>query len=62
MSAQELVNGANKSIVGLPVNINKLINQLSESEDITHEQAAKKIYLAINKWRKDRLPTAREIV
>ena len=62
MSAQELVDRAEKTSVGIPLNISKLITQLAEMENISFDDAARKMYLAIAEWHNNRPPTVSQIV
>lgn len=62
MSAQELVDRAEKTSVGIPLNISKLITQLAEMENISFDDAARKVYLAIAEWRKNCLATVSQTV
>ena len=62
MSAQELVDRAEKTSVGIPLNISKLITQLAEMENISFDDAARKMYLAIAEWRKNRPSTVSQTI
>jgi hypothetical protein len=52
--ADDLVNEAEKTKAGVPVDINKLALELADHENILLISAMNKIGVAIEKWRKNR--------